>query len=170
MGYNINIEELFKILELGENMEIRNDNLISKDVIELVSEHKNAMLEITPEESVHALNLSELKDDCISFWTIWNHDYLMGCGALKELSNETGEVKSMRTHSTYLRQGVAERMLKHIIEQAKFRGYKRLYLETGVADEFIPAHRLYRKFGFVDCGPFDEYVEDVHSCFMVLSL
>ena len=151
-------------------MEIIIDDLLKPEVINLVMEHKQSMLKITPEESVHALDLNELKDDLITFWTIWDKGELMGCGALKELGNNEGEVKSMRTHASYLRQGIAKKMLEHIIEQAKIIGYTNLYLETGTSGEFIPAHMLYRKLGFEKCSAFSKYEEDGSSCFMMLTL
>ncbi len=155
---------------MSENFSIREDDLTNDRVVELVLDHKKAMLAISPKESVHALDLEELRSSDISFWTIWDGDALMGCGDLKALNELEGEIKSMRTHVSYLRQGIAGKMLDHIIRNAKARGYKRLYLETGSRDEFIPAHKLYEKYGFSNCGPFADYVEDDHSRFMYLEL
>lgn len=147
-------------------MEIKVDDLTGSKVILLISEHLHGMLENTPPESSHALNLDGLKKPEITFWSAWEQDELLGCGALKELDGTHGEVKSMRTSSLHLRKGVARRILEHIIEVAKERGYQRLSLETGSMESFDPAKKLYESVGFQYCKPFSDYIEDPHSVFM----
>ena len=95
---------------------------------------------------------------------------LLGCGALKELDSHHAEIKSMRTSSAHLRRGVASHLLTYILEEAARRGYARLSLETGSAEAFEPAQRLYARFGFDYCGPFGDYVEDPYSVFMTKEL
>ncbi|MDR7235791.1 putative acetyltransferase [Neobacillus drentensis] len=124
----------------------------------------------SPPESIHALNLDQLRKPEITFWSAWKGKELLGCGALKELGDQHGEIKSMRTSSSHLRKGVARRLLEHIIEEAKQRGYHRLSLETGSMDAFIPARTLYASFGFQYCQPFSEYIEDPNSLFMTMEL
>jgi putative acetyltransferase len=125
---------------------------------------------LSPPESTHALNLDRLKKPEITFWSAWEQAELVGCGALKELDGQHGEIKSMRTSSSHLRKGVAKRILKHIIEEAMRRGYQRLSLETGSMDAFEPARRLYASFGFQYCKPFSDYIEDPNSVFMTKEL
>lgn len=146
------------------------DDLTDEQVIALVTNHKKTMLDITPEESVHALDVDDLKAESITFWTLWSGQNLMGCGALSDIGDSQGEIKSMRTHENFLRQGVAQSILEHIISEAKKRSYTRLYLETGVSEEFYPAHKLYKKSGFIDCGPFVGYELDDNSRFMYKDL
>lgn len=119
-----------------------------------------------PPESRHALDLNGLRGSDVSFWAIWDGDILAGIAALKRLSPDHAEIKSMRTALPYLRKGIASRMLDHIILEAKKCGYKLLSLETGSMEFFEPARKLYRSFGFVECGPFGSYVEDPNSVFM----
>jgi putative acetyltransferase len=95
---------------------------------------------------------------------------LLGCGALKELNPQHGEIKSMRTASLHRRKGVAATLLKHILEEAKNRKYKRVSLETGPMDAFLPARNLYAGFGFKKCRPFADYVEDPYSVYMTKEL
>jgi putative acetyltransferase len=128
------------------------------------------MAAYSPPESMHALGLDGLRHPQVTFWTIWQNSDLLGCGALRELGPEFGEIKSMRTASTWLRKGVATRMLTYIVEEARRRGYRRLSLETGAQAEFAPARRLYASFGFTECDPFGDYVEDRNSVFMTLAL
>lgn len=124
------------------------------------------MRAISPPESVHALDLDGLRRPEITFWTAWSGAALLGCGALKELSPDHGEVKSMRTARAHRRGGVARAMLAHIVAEARRRGYERLSLETGSMAEFAPARALYERFGFGYCGPFAGYVDDPNSVFM----
>lgn len=147
-------------------MEIRVDDLSGDQVKALIAEHLLDMTADTPPESMHALNLDGLKKPGITLWCAWEGNELLGCGAMKELSAEHGELKSMRTASAHLRKGVARRILAHIIEEATNRGYQRISLETGSMDSFIPARKLYEDFGFEYCEPFADYILDPNSAFM----
>lgn len=156
--------------EWENNMEIRVDDLTGDKIIALIGEHLQSMFESSPPESVHALDLDGLRSPEVTFWSVWEGDELLGCGALKELDAKHGEVKSMRTASAHLRKGVARRMLEHIIAEAARRGYDRLSLETGSMAEFEPARKLYESCGFRYCGPFADYWDDPNSVFMTKEL
>lgn len=147
-------------------MEIRIGLLTHPAVIALLEEHHQDMLIHSPAESVHALDLSALAQQSITFWSVWKDDELAGCGALKELDSFHGEIKSMRTCRDFLRQGVAKLLLEHMIKQANSRGYQKLSLETGTMDAFLPAQKLYQQLGFQHCHPFADYQEDPYSTFM----
>ncbi|MEC0370192.1 GNAT family N-acetyltransferase [Paenibacillus chibensis] len=151
-------------------MEIRLDDLTGPEVALLISEHTNNLAELSPPESTHALNLDKLRQPEITFWSAWEEGELLGCGALKDLGEQHGEIKSMRTSSAHLRKGVARRILEHITEEAKHRGFRRLSLETGSMHAFEPARRLYASFGFQYCEPFADYIPDPYSVFMTLEL
>ena len=152
------------------SMEIRLDDLSGPEIRALLEEHLRSMHSISPPESVHALDLDGLRKPNISFWTVWTGNQLLGCGALKEITSEHGEVKSMRTTSVHRRTGVARAMLAYIIEEARKRRYSRLSLETGSPNAFEPARKLYESFGFSYCSPFEGYVEDPNSVFMTKRL
>ncbi|MCP5283761.1 MAG: GNAT family N-acetyltransferase [Burkholderiaceae bacterium] len=151
-------------------MHIEVDDLSRPEVHALLAEHLQNMHELSPPESVHALNMDGLKVPEVTFWTVWNDAELVGCGALKELDGMHGEVKSMRTPASKRRQGAGRLVLSHIIEVARGRGYERLSLETGTMEAFKPAHCLYESYGFSYCGPFGSYQEDPNSIFMSLEL
>lgn len=151
-------------------MEIRIDDLQGAAIIDLLQEHLQSMARVSPPESRHALDLEGLRQPGITCWTIWDGLNLAGCGALKELDFSHGEIKSMRTAAAYLRQGVASKMLQHIIAEAQGRGYGRLSLETGSMVYFEPARRLYTQFGFTYCEPFGSYRKDPNSVFMTREL
>ena len=147
-------------------MKIRVDDLQGAEIVELLQEHLRSMERVSSPESRHALDLTGLRQPEITFWTIWEGTELAGCGALKALDDLHGEIKSMRTHYAHQRKGVASKLLRHMIAEAEKRGYRRLSLETGSMDYFEPARRLYARFGFERCGPFDKYIEDPNSVFM----
>ena len=151
-------------------MDIKIDDLRGSEIVELLREHLENMAQNSPPQSMHALSLEELRKPEITFWTVWSNSELMGCGALKELDPQHGEIKSMRTASKHRRQGVAATLLEHILDEARRRHYKRVSLETGSMDAFAPAQKLYARFGFKKCGPFADYVEDPNSVFMTKEL
>lgn len=151
-------------------MQIEVDDLSRPAIHALLAEHLRSMHALSPPESVHALDLDKLRQPEITFWTAWDNGTLLGCGALKELTPTHGEVKSMRTPGTHRRQGAGRALLTHIIDAARSRGYVTLSLETGAADAFQPAQRLYASAGFHYCGPFGDYAPDPHSVFMQLHL
>jgi putative acetyltransferase len=152
------------------HMKIEIDDLSRPEIHALLDEHMQSMYDLSPPESVHALDLERLRSPEITFWSAWEGSLLLGCGALKELDRTHGEVKSMRTPSALRRRGAGRAILAHIIEVTRSRGYERLSLETGSMDAFSPAQRLYESFGFTYCGPFGGYVEDPNSVFMSLRL
>lgn len=151
-------------------MHIEIDDLSRPQVHALLNEHLQSMYELSPPESVHALDLARLRAPDVTFWTAWEGPLLLGCGALKQLDPRHGEVKSMRTPNAHRRQGAGRAILATIIETAMARSYERLSLETGSMDAFLPAQRLYESFGFVVCEPFGDYVEDPNSVFMTRRL
>ncbi len=147
-------------------MRITPDHLTGPEIRALLEVHFAGMLANSPPGSCHFLDFDGLNAPDVTFWSIWEDDSLMGCGALKRLDPLHGEIKSMRTHADHLRKGVGAAMLRHIIDEAKARGIKRLSLETGSGDAFDAAHALYLRFGFEYCPPFGAYTVDTFSRFM----
>ena len=151
-------------------LRIEIDDLTHPKVTALLQTHLDDMYATSPAESVHALDLEKLRKPDIVFWTAWQQHELLGCGALKTLSIQHAEIKSMRTARQHLRKGVAAKILEHIIQQAKVRGLQRLSLETGSQPFFQPAIKLYKTYGFEFCEPFANYKADPNSKFMTLLL
>lgn len=151
-------------------MKIKIDDLRSAEIHALLQEHLHGMALHSPAGSMHALDIEGLRQPEVTFWTAWDDDTLLGCGALKRLTDDHAELKSMRTDSAHLRRGVARALLLHILEEARGRGFARISLETGSAKAFEPAQALYRSSGFRYCGPFGDYVEDPFSVFMTRAL
>lgn len=154
----------------GGGWHIVEDDLSGAPIRALLEQHFAGMLANSPAGSCHFLDFDGLRAGDVTFWSIHHGDDLAGCGALKMLDGRHGEVKSMRTHDAFLRQGVAALMLDHIIAEARGRGAERLSLETGSSSAFEPALALYRRYGFEDCEPFADYRPDPFSCFMTRSL
>lgn len=120
----------------------------------------------SPPESKHALGVNGLRESKAIYWSVWDNEYLAGCGAFIELDKTHAEIKSMRTASNYRAKGVASHLLKHLIIEAKKQGYTRLSLETGAMDYFKPARKLYLKHGFEYTTPFSDYTNDPNSLFL----
>jgi putative acetyltransferase len=153
-------------------MEIVVDDLSKPEVIELLQEHVRAMKSVHQPTSyvAEAFNVSDLKQDGVTFWTIWDGPSLAGCGAIKDHGDNTAELKSMRTSTNHQRKGVASKLLQHIVSEARNLGFTHLYLETGAGDYFAAARQLYAASGFCVCAAFHHYTEDPRSVFMVLPL
>jgi len=149
---------------------IRQDDLSSEQTKALLRLHLAGMHANTPPEHVFALDLSGLKSPGITVWSAWVGEEIAGIGALKDLGQGAGEVKSMRTHPDFLRRGIGTALLEHIVGEARARGMHRLSLETGRGSAFEPALRLYRKHGFVDGEPFAEYVRSEFNQFLHLTI
>ena len=151
-------------------LEIREDDLSGKQTRELLRHHLAGMHAHSPPGHVFAMDFSGLKAPRITVWTAWVGPRIAGMGALRDLRDGNGEVKSMRTHPEFLRRGVGAAVLEHIIAEARMRGMRRLSLETGRGPAFEPALALYRKRGFVDGEPFADYARSDFSQFLHLSL
>jgi putative acetyltransferase len=146
------------------------DDLSGPQIAEFLEEHVQEMRSLTPLESKHALDLDSLRKPEITFWSVLDGETVVGCGAIKKLDPSHAELKSMRTRATHKRTGVASTLLAHIVAEARRMGFARMSLETGSAEFFLPARRLYEKFGFVYCDPFAEYRLDPYSVYMTREL
>ena len=151
-------------------MDIRLDDLSGQQVQNLLAAHLAGMQENSPPESVYALDLGGLQTPDMAVWTAWDEGQLLGVGALKQLSEDCGEIKSMRTDPAHLRKGVGLAILDHIIAVARQRGFRRLSLETGSGSEFEAALRLYRKRGFINGERFGDYQPTKFNQFLHLPL
>lgn len=146
------------------------DDLSSADARRLIAEHLAGMRGNSPPGQVHALAIDGLRAPGVTFWTAWQDEELCGCGALKEINPTSGEIKSMRTRPAFLRQGVGQAVLSTIMDEARSRGYRRLYLETGTGAAFEAAHALYLRNGFGWCGAFGDYAATEFNVFMTRDL
>ena len=149
---------------------IREGGLADPQVLALLREHLASMAALSPPESIHALGLAALRAADVTFWGAWRDGELLGCGALKQLDAAHGEIKSMRTATAHRRTGIGAVLVRHIVEEARRRDYRRLSLETGSMDAFAPARRMYARAGFAHCPPFADYTDDPNSVYMTLFL
>lgn len=150
-------------------IDVRRDDVTGAAVLALLDLHLADMHAHSPHEHVHALPGDALRHRDIMVWTAWDGDDLLGIGALRA-GDRSGEVKSMRTHPAHVRRGVAAAILTQIVADARARGFTQLSLETGTGPAFEAGHALYRRFGFVDGGPFADYQANAFSRFMHLDL
>jgi putative acetyltransferase len=152
------------------SLTFREDDLSGAAIRALIARHLQGMHDSSPPESVHALDVDQLRHPDVTFWSVWEGETLAGCGALRRIDAARGELKSMRVVDGFLGRGVGRAILLHIMAAAKARGMQSLWIETGSSPEFVPALRLYESAGFTRCGPFDSYVEDPFSIFMTRAI
>ncbi|WP_116090152.1 GNAT family N-acetyltransferase [Sphingomonas crusticola] len=145
-------------------------DLADPHIIALLQTHVATATADMPRESCHALDVGGLQKPELTFWAVWEGDSLLGVGALKDLGDGEGEVKSMHVAAAARGRGVGSAIVAHILATARARGYRRLYLETGGIPYFAPARALYAAHGFVECAAYRGYVPDPNSVFMTLEL
>ncbi len=143
-------------------------NFDNQEVNELLTKHFVELRAASPEGSAHVLDIPGLKVPSIKFWSLWKDEKLIGCGALKFLDKEHGEFKSIRIQDNFRMQGQGINVINHLINEAKKLKIKRLSIETGAGDYFIPARKLFKKAGFIVCEPFAHYKEDVNSVYLTM--
>ena len=141
-------------------------NFDNIEVNELLTKHFVELRAASPEGSAHVLDIPGLKVPSIKFWSLYNNDQLMGCGALKFLDEGHGEFKSIRIHDNFRKKGHGVIVISHLISEAKKLDIKRLSIETGAGNFFIPARKLFKSCGFEPCEPFAHYKEDVNSVYL----
>ncbi len=145
-------------------------NFDNESVNELLKNHFIELRSVSPEGSAHVLDIEGLKDKSIKFWSLWENDELVGCGALKFLEKNHGEFKSIRVADKFRKKKIGEKIIEHLIENAKKLEISKLSIETGAGDFFLPARKLFTKFGFKPCKPFAHYKEDLNSCYYTKNL
>ena len=143
-------------------------NFDNPEVHELLVKHFIELRSVSPEGSTHVLDINGLKDPTIKFWSLWENNTLVGSGALKFLDKSHGEFKSIRVNDKSRNKGNGIKVVNHLINEAKKLNIKRLSLETGAGDFFLPARKLFLTCNFRVCGPFSHYVDDVNSVYMDL--
>ena len=141
-------------------------NFDNPEVNQLLTKHFIELRAASPEGSAHVLDIPGLKEPSIKFWSLWEENKLMGCGALKFLDKQHGEFKSIRIHDDFRNQGNGIKVIKHLIDEAKKLKIKRISLETGAGKFFDPARKLFKKCDFTPCKPFAHYKEDVNSIYL----
>ena len=145
-------------------------NFDNSEVNDLLKKHFVELRSVSPAGSTHVLDIDGLKDPSIKFWSLWENNKLIGCGALKFLEKNHGEFKSIRVADEFRKKGIGERIINHLIEEAKKLKISKLSIETGAGDFFLPARNLFSKFGFKSCPPFAHYKDDPNSCYYTLDL
>tara|TARA_B100000900_G_scaffold403396_1_gene410449 strand:+ start:635 stop:1102 length:468 start_codon:yes stop_codon:yes gene_type:complete len=142
------------------------DNFDHPEVNELLTKHFIELRAASPEGSAHVLDIPGLKVPSIKFWSLWEEEQLMGCGALKFIDKNHGEFKSIRVHDKFRNKGKGIKIINHLIEEAQKLNIKKISLETGAGDFFEPARKLFQKCEFQPCEPFAHYKEDKNSIYL----
>ena len=145
-------------------------NFDNPDVNALLKKHFVELRSVSPAGSTHVLDIAGLKDNTIKFWSLWENNEIIGCGALKFLEKGHGEFKSIRVADNFRKKGIGEKIINHLILEAKKLNIVKLSVETGAGNFFQPARKLFNKFGFKECPPFAHYKEDSNSCYYTLKI
>ena len=145
-------------------------NFNKPEVNKLLISHFIELSSVSPIDRGHVLDIPGLKNPSIKFWSLWENDQLIGCGALKFLDKEHGELKSIRVADSFRRKGNGFKVINHLINEAKELNIKKISLETGTGNFFTPARKLFDKCGFKVCEPFAHYKKDPDACYMSLLL
>ena len=145
-------------------------NFDNPEVHKLLIKHFIELRAASPGGSAHVLDIRGLQIPSIKFWSLWQNDLLMGCGALKFLDSKHGEFKSIRIHDKFRKKGYGINVIDHLINEAKKLNITRLSIETGAGDFFKPARKLFKKSGFEICKPFAHYKEDINSVYLTKTL
>tara|TARA_B100001057_G_scaffold355687_1_gene357687 strand:+ start:1387 stop:1854 length:468 start_codon:yes stop_codon:yes gene_type:complete len=148
---------MFKIIE---------GNFENADVNKLLTKHFIELKAASPEGSAHVLNIEGLKVPSIKFWSLWDDNQLMGCGALKIFEKNHGEFKSIRLHDNFREKGNGIKLINHLIDEAKKLKINQISIETGAGEFFKPARKLFDLCGFKPCEPFAHYKEDINSIYL----
>ena len=146
------------------------DDLTGAPVIALLEYHLGEMRRLSPPANVHALPVERLRQPDVTFYSAWDGETLAAVGALRELSPERAEIKSMRASAEMRGKGAGEAILLHLIAEARRRGYTWLGLETAWPEPWAAARALYRKHGFTQCEDFGDYVGGEFSVCMSRAL
>ena len=146
------------------------NNFDHPEVNDLLKKHFIELRSVSPEGSTHVLDIPGLKVPSIKFWSLWDENDLVGCGALKFLDKQHGEFKSIRVADKFRGKGMGEKIISHLIREAKEIGINKLSVETGAGEFFNPARKLFKKFGFKTCKPFAHYTNDPNSCYFDLEI
>ena len=141
-------------------------NFDHPEVNKLLTKHFIELRAASPQGSAHVLDIPGLKVSTIKFWSLWESEKIIGCGALKFLDNKHGEFKSIRIHDDFRNKGYGIKIIDHLIYEAKKLDIKRISLETGAGKFFDPARRLFKKCNFEPCHPFAHYKEDKNSLYL----
>tara|TARA_Y100000996_G_scaffold51318_1_gene35107 strand:+ start:1053 stop:1508 length:456 start_codon:yes stop_codon:yes gene_type:complete len=146
------------------------NNFDNPEVNELLRNHFIELRSVSPEGSSHVLDIPGLRIPSIKFWSLWENEELIGCGALKLLNDTHGEFKSIRVADKFRKQKFGNKIIYHLIDKSKQIGIKKLSVETGAGEFFAPARKLFKSFGFIECAPFAHYEEDSNSCYYSLNI
>ena len=144
------------------------NNFDHPEVNDLLKKHFIELRSVSPEGSTHVLDIPGLKIPSIKFWSLWENEQIIGCGALKFLDENHGEFKSIRITDRFKKKGLGTKIINHLINEAKKLNIKKISLETGAGSFFAPARKLFKKCGFKTCKPFANYKEDSDACYMSL--
>tara|TARA_A100000164_G_scaffold264276_1_gene236110 strand:- start:25 stop:480 length:456 start_codon:yes stop_codon:yes gene_type:complete len=145
-------------------------NFDNPEVNQLLKKHFIELRSVSPKGSAHVLDIEGLKVKSIKFWSIYENEKLIGCGALKFLDPVHGEFKSIRVADSFRKKGYGKKVIAILIEKSRQLNIQKISIETGSGEFFLPARKLFKNSGFTECDPFSHYIDDINSCYMSLKI
>jgi putative acetyltransferase len=130
-------------------------------LIKALDEYLSALY---PAESNHLDSVEDLEKDTVYFIGAFDNGNLVGCGAVKLMPGDYGEIKRMYVISHARGKGIAKIMMDALESFLLESNILVSRLETGIHQK--EAIALYTKRGYKRVSPFGTYRDDPLSVFM----
>jgi GNAT superfamily N-acetyltransferase len=114
------------------------------------------------------LDAHEVAEGRGAFLVAYRSETPIGCGAVRRIEEQTGELKRMYVCVEERSRGVGRAMLDALEVEARKLGISKLFLETGIRNP--EAIALYKRAGFSHIPPFGEYIGSPVSVCMAKDL
>ncbi|HCL65745.1 MAG TPA: GNAT family N-acetyltransferase [Rhizobium sp.] len=134
------------------------------EVFRLLEMSDAYMADLYPAESNHLLDVSSLEKPGVDFFVARHDGRIVGCCALVEAGDGTAEIKRMFVDPEARGLSIGRRLMETLDAAGREKGLVAIRLETGISQP--EALGLYRRFGYVEMGPFGNYEPDPLSLFM----
>ena len=149
---------------MTQNIEVIETNPTILEARTLIAELDDYQSRLYPAESNHLDSLEELAGPNVTFIIARLDGQVVGCGAVKAIRGEYGEIKRMYVSPTVRGHGLAKTMLAYLEKKMWAKGIPLTRLETGIHQ--TEAIGLYERLGYRRIGTFGDYQEDPLSIFM----
>ncbi len=130
----------------------------SPDASALIAELDAILEPLYPAASRHGYSVAKLLTEGVYFFVLRIADQPAGCGGIKLVGGEYGEIKRMYVRPALRGQGLAKLLLAHLSAYVEAQQISVLRLETGIYQP--EAIALYERQGFYRIPPFGPYFED----------
>lgn len=134
------------------------------EVLDLLRQSDAYSASLYPVEGRRPLGVEALSAPSVHFLVARLDGVAVGCCALIELGDGTGELKRMIVDEQARQQGVGRALLRAVEATALESRVDLIRMEVGARS--TDAHQLYRRAGYRDRGPFGTHRPSPHSIFL----